>query len=350
MSRSVYAKDIKPSRLDQIKYKAQDILPLFTQGQTGLVAYAGDAYTLSPLTTDAATLSNLVHNLSPDIMPIQGAQADLGVQQAITIMKQAGLNKGEILLFADDLDKQELSKIQTLLDGGQWTLSVLAFGTSEGAPIPLSDGSLLTTVNGNTVIAKTQFNHLRQAANAGQGEFVKYRHDNQDITALVSNSTFDAVTHDDKKQKIEQQINNGFWLLPLVLLFALPLFRKGVVFSVVIIGSSLLLPAHRAQASVIEHAFDNANQRAFQAFQAKDYAHAARTFDDAKWRAAAQYKSGDYTGAIASLKDHQDIDSLYNKGNAYAQNGDLQHAIDSYQKVLKLDPNNDDAKYNLNVV
>ena len=88
MSRSVYANDIKPSRLAQIKYKAQDLLPLLNQGQTGLVAYAGDAYTLSPLTTDSATLSNLVQNLSPEIMPIQGARADLGVKQAISIMKQ----------------------------------------------------------------------------------------------------------------------------------------------------------------------------------------------------------------------------------------------------------------------
>ncbi|GAL31018.1 TPR domain protein in aerotolerance operon [Vibrio variabilis] len=71
MSQSVYAEDIKPSRLAQIRYKALDILSLFEQGQTGLVAYAGDAYTLSPLTTDAATLANAIQYLSPEIMPFQ---------------------------------------------------------------------------------------------------------------------------------------------------------------------------------------------------------------------------------------------------------------------------------------
>ncbi|OBT16941.1 hypothetical protein A9264_09425 [Vibrio sp. UCD-FRSSP16_10] len=352
MSRSVYAQDIKPSRLDQIRYKAQDILSLFTQGQTGLVAYAGDAYTLSPLTTDAATLSNLVHNLSPDIMPIQGAQADLGVKQAITIMQQAGLNKGAILLFADDLDSQELAKIKDQLNQqqGQWTLSVLAFGTAAGAPIPMPDGSLLTMKNGKTVVAKTQFNHLRSAADINNGHFIKYRHDNQDIASLISSATFDGIAHSDKNQKIESKINNGFYLLPLLLLLVLPLFRKGVVFSAILGCLSLGLHPQQAQASVLDSAFSNTNQRGYQSFQSKDYATAAQTFDNAKWQAAAQYQNGDYASAIDTLKDHQDMDSIYNRANAYAQHGDLQQAIDDYQTVLEQQPDNADAQYNLNVV
>ncbi|MDW1982751.1 VWA domain-containing protein, partial [Vibrio sp. Vb0304] len=57
MSRSMYASDIKPNRLTQTRYKALDLLPKWKEGATGLIAYAGDAYSLSPLTTDASTLA-----------------------------------------------------------------------------------------------------------------------------------------------------------------------------------------------------------------------------------------------------------------------------------------------------
>lgn len=48
MSRSMYADDISPSRLQQAKYKALDLLPKWQEGSTALVAYAADAYLLSP--------------------------------------------------------------------------------------------------------------------------------------------------------------------------------------------------------------------------------------------------------------------------------------------------------------
>ncbi|WP_325205998.1 VWA domain-containing protein, partial [Vibrio sp. 03_296] len=71
MSQSMYAQDIAPSRLQQARYKALDLLPQWKEGNTALIAYAGDAYLLSPLTSDSQTLANLIQNLSPDIMPYQ---------------------------------------------------------------------------------------------------------------------------------------------------------------------------------------------------------------------------------------------------------------------------------------
>ncbi len=65
MSESMYATDIKPNRLTQARYKAHDLLEKWKEGSTGLVAYAADAYTISPLTTDTHTILNLLPNLSP---------------------------------------------------------------------------------------------------------------------------------------------------------------------------------------------------------------------------------------------------------------------------------------------
>ncbi|MGL4733887.1 MAG: hypothetical protein ACRCWB_02045, partial [Enterovibrio sp.] len=56
MSQALYATDILPNRLEQAKYKALDMLPHWQEGSTALVSYAGDSYTVSPLTQDAKTL------------------------------------------------------------------------------------------------------------------------------------------------------------------------------------------------------------------------------------------------------------------------------------------------------
>lgn len=87
MSMSMYATDIKPNRLTQARYKVTDLLKHWQEGSTGLVAYAGDAYIVSPLTRDTSTIANLVPNLSPDIMPYPGANAAKGIEIAIEMMQ-----------------------------------------------------------------------------------------------------------------------------------------------------------------------------------------------------------------------------------------------------------------------
>ncbi|MBO0195879.1 VWA domain-containing protein, partial [Vibrio parahaemolyticus] len=83
MSRSMFATDIKPNRLAQTRYKALDLLPKCKEGDTGLIAYAGDAYNLSPLTTDSSTLAGIIENLSPELMPFQGANLPAAIELAI---------------------------------------------------------------------------------------------------------------------------------------------------------------------------------------------------------------------------------------------------------------------------
>ncbi|MGB2078833.1 MAG: vWA domain-containing protein, partial [Vibrio sp.] len=82
MSRSMYATDLTPNRLVQMRLKVLDLLPSFQEGVTGLVAYDLRAYTVSPLTKDSKTLANLVPNLSPEIMPYrgQGSDASKGIE------------------------------------------------------------------------------------------------------------------------------------------------------------------------------------------------------------------------------------------------------------------------------
>ena len=55
-----------------------------------------------------------------------------------------------------------------------------------------------------------------------------------------------------------------------------------------------------------------------------------------------------YTTALSKTKDPKRIADLhYNIGNAYLENKKYQESIESYKRSLKLEPNDEDAKYNL---
>ena len=84
--------------------------------------------------------------------------------------------------------------------------------------------------------------------------------------------------------------------------------------------------------------------------QAEQPETAATLFDDRQWRAAAEYRSGDYSSSVANLSGLDTADANYNRGNALARSGDLEAAIQAYDRALELDPGDEDATYNRDLV
>jgi len=89
LSRSMDARDIKPSRLQSARFKVEDILHLRKEGQTALIAFAGAAFTVSPLTDDARTIISQLPALTTDIMPVQGSNTAGAIRLATELLQQA---------------------------------------------------------------------------------------------------------------------------------------------------------------------------------------------------------------------------------------------------------------------
>ncbi len=79
-------------------------------------------------------------------------------------------------------------------------------------------------------------------------------------------------------------------------------------------------------------------------------ADAMYVFEDAQWRGVAMYRAGRFNRAIGAFVEDNTVESIYNIGNAYAQLGKFQNAIEVYQRVLEEDPEHDDARFNLDLV
>ncbi len=345
LSRSMDARDIEPSRLSRAKLKILGILDRREGGQTALLVYTSNAFTVTPLTDDADTIAALVGSLSTDIMPSRGSYPEVGIRKGQALLDQAGVSVGEVLLIADGGASPAAEKAARDLRDAGYTLSVMGVGTREGAPIPRLAGGFVTDNRGKIAVARLEERGLRDLAGVGGGRFAVLSPDDRDLDHLLSGEVSVAAVVGDDTLATDQWREEGPWLVLLLLPLAALAFRKGWVLVLVIVVAPL--PAH---ASFWDDLWLNKNQQAHRALDEGDAADAAALFEDTGWRGVARYRAGDYSGSAEEFQEGGDMRNLYNFGNAMAQNGEFDAAIDAYERVLANEPENEDARYNLDYV
>ncbi|MCF1459008.1 MAG: VWA domain-containing protein, partial [Shewanella sp.] len=341
MSKSLYATDLAPNRLTQEKFRATDLLNGLKDGETALVAYAGDAFTISPMTTDRQTLLNLLPTLNPDIMPVQGSNPDSAISLAKQLLAQSGHRQGDIILLTDGISPGQYDDSLSQLKGSNYRLAVLAMGTAQGAPIRLPDGQLQRDNAGEVVVAKTDFGLLGRLATATGGIMVPFNPDGSGVPALLTWLDKGADQAKDTGIKGEQWQDLGPYLALLLLLPVLYSFRSGILACISLLVISQPQPAHAA--NWWQDLWQTPNQQGQSAFDSQAYQNAANLFEDSNWRGSAHYKAGDYEKALAEFQRDESAIGQFNQGNARMQMGQLDEAIANYEAALKQNPDFADA-------
>jgi len=347
LSRSMDASDIKPSRLERARYKVTDLLKKRKDGQTALLVYAGSAFTVTPLTDDTETINNQLGALTTNIMPAQGSQSDLAINKALELFKNAGLQQGQILLITDD-ERIEGAFAQVELPTN-FQLSILGVGTAEGAPITLAQGGFLIDSNGSIVLPKLNTRALQKVAQAGGGIYQQITGSSADIETLSRHFEQAAKRGETLENNLllENWVEAGVWLLLPLLLFASLSFRRGLLSLLFV----LLLPfPEESYALEWQDLWQTKDQQAQQSFTKGDYQDAAEKFTDPAWLAAAQYKADTKLTEKQELPPVTTDTGYYNQGNVLAKSGQLEKAISAYEQALKLNPDNEDAQYNKEIV
>ena len=344
LSRSMDAQDLSPSRLTRARLKILDILERRASGQTALVVYSSNAFTVTPLTTDADTVAALVNSLSTDIMPSRGSYPLAAINKGQQLLEQAGVALGEVLLITDGGTSPAAEAAAEELQNAGFSLSVLAVGTTEGAPIPRAGGGFVTDRSGNIAVPRLEASGLRRLAAAGGGRFAVMTADESDLDTLLSDEVGSASGSDsDESLATDQWQEEGPWLLLLLVPIAALAFRKGLVLVLVV----FILPiAEPAQAFTWEDLWLTKDQQAQRLLDEGSAADAASIFDNPNWRAVANYRAGEYGGSAAGFAEIEDVQSLYNLGNALAKLGEFESAIGAFEEVLEQNPDDEDALYN----
>lgn len=386
MSLSMRATDMTPDRLTRAKYKAIDLVNAIGEGEMGLVAYAGDAFVISPLTEDAGNITTLIPSLSPEIMPVPGSDPLLGIESAAELLTNAGYNSGMIYWITDGIELEQQQELQEYVASVPFTVNALTVGTSEGAPIRQQSGELLKDFTGSIVIPKLNESAVKGVVKTSGGRFESFTSNDNDIDALAAVSLLDKGSSEEDEEESNLQGDQwkevGPYLLLLLLPFAAFAFKRGLVFIVLVglLSPSIVKNAHAAQSigtsqaaqsipssKMVEEStpatvnkpeplawwqkpFMNDNQEALNKYQRGKYKDAVSQFNSEAWKASSLFKSGDYEGALNAYKNIPGAESLYNQGNALAKLGKLEEAIEKYEQALDEAPEFEDAKINKKVV
>jgi Ca-activated chloride channel family protein len=383
MSMSLRATDLSPNRLTRARFKAIDLVNEVKEGETGLVAYSGDAFVVSPLTDDINNLKTLIPVLSPEIMPTQGSSALTGLQQSASLLRNAGYKQGQIYWITDGINYDEIKDVRNFIIDSDFDVSALLIGTEAGAPISMLDGQLLKDYSGKIVIPSIDSRYMNQAMAGTSAQYHLFAADNSDIQAIKMKVEYE---QQQEAKAIENTTGDelkdmGPFLVLLLLPIAAYTFRKGLlnIAVVALFTSALLLPSQPTMAqtqagspestpeitlanpntapeTIVDKVFKNADQRGKLAFDNSDYDAASELFEDTQWRAASAYKKGDYESAarlyneLLKNKGTSNTNNLYNQGNTLAKLGKLEEAIKLYEQTLMVDGDHQQALQNKKIV
>lgn len=325
LSSATTAEDLQPSRLLQARAAIDRLLAARAGGQVALVAFAGEAHTVAPLTSDAANVRVFLDALAPDIMPTDGSRPEQAIEWSAALLRQAGFARGDILLLTHDAGPEARREAAAAARGG-YAVSVLGLGTAEGA--------VHRDARGRLVRSRMDADALRALAEAGSGRFAAL--DAQGVDALAGIGEGLAAGAGQAGQA-SARADQGYWLLlPLLLLAALG-FRRGGALGVLALGLCLPLLSVPAQAQ--------AQAREGGLWRRQDQVEYRRAQE-----AVEAYRSGDFDAAGQAWEALPGADAAYNRGNALARSGRLQEALEAYDRALELAPGMEDAIANRRAV
>lgn len=181
-SRSMLARDIKPSRIDRAKLELSDLLDKLKGDRVGLVVFAGDAFTQCPLTSDYAAAKLFLRAVDVGNMPVQGTDIARALEEAKDLLVNAerGAKARVIVLLTDGeetMNGDVAAQVGVLREMGVKILAV-GVGSTAGEPIPELDrrGNFVGYKKdraGNTVMSRLDEVGLSALAEQTDGAYVR---------------------------------------------------------------------------------------------------------------------------------------------------------------------------------
>ncbi|MGI9295251.1 MAG: VWA domain-containing protein [Pseudomonadales bacterium] len=348
LSRSMLVEDIKPKRLVNAVTAAREIISTDYEGETGLVVFAGRAFVVSPLSRDAKTLLAFLDVLDPSTMPEDGTRIDLAIGTAQGLLEASFARKGQILVITAGASIDGTRAVQAALKAANQghRLSILAIGTAAGAPLLDLEGRLVRDKTGKSVMTRTNFQLLERIAQVGNGSLVKLKETRGNGNHLFSRLGADELIESEETADSSQRAaaNDGAWIVWLALPFTLVLFRKNLIWMLLL---TVMVPDGRElYAKEWDSFWNHPEKLAFEAYLRGDYQSSYELSTNPLLQGSAYYRNGNYQQALERFSEDDSAASIFNLGNSLAQQNRFSEAVLAYQEALLLNPDLESARYN----
>jgi Ca-activated chloride channel homolog len=390
-SRSMLSNDVAPSRLQRVKLATQDLLNELQGDRIGLIAFAGRAFLQAPLTIDYDAAVEAINDLDTNTIPEGGTNISAAIELAVQTYGKSAIGNRALIIFTDgeELTGDAVKTAKMATDAGVRIFTV-GVGTPEGSLIPLTGEGGATgfvkDTNGQVVKSNLDEKRLKEIAEATGGFYIHLEDGPRTMKQLFDGGLAKMKTGEIDDRMSRRPIERYQWPL------GAALFVFGVAFmlrerkrerarsksrsverkpALVAAAILLLFAGHCFAAAPGLDAYRNDNYaEAYQQFEKTLQEHPdTHAADKIEFDAGtAAYKMGDFNKALEwfsrsllskdkslQQKSHYNIGrTLEERADKAATNekalGELYNAQSHYEEALKLDPNDDRAKANLDEV
>ncbi len=369
VSKSMLAEDVQPTRLDRSKQLLSRLIDRLGNNRIGIVIFAGKAYLQMPLTGDLAAAKMYLSSATTQSVPTQGTVIGDALKMCYASFNPKEKKYKSVILISDgeDHDEQAVEIAKQMAAEGV-VIHTIGIGSVNGAPIrDEGTGQMKTDMQGNMVVSRLNEAALQTIAANGNGNYQLFKNTEETVSMLARQlATMDqrAVTEDSLiNYKSLSQIFLALALAFLIFeMFVSEMKTKKK--NIVKIAASILFifAGNAAWAQGEKTLIKEGND----AYKKADYPAATNSYAKVVQKnpanATAQYNLGSalyksekteeavaaYDRSLSLLtKPVEKSNAYYNKGVVLHNNKKIPECIIAYKEALKLDPNNEDARQNL---
>ena len=313
---SMEAHDLAPSRLERSKQKIADLLALRAGARSALIAYAGTAHSVVPMTEDPHVLQPYLEGLSPDVMPDKGNATAAALELARSIMAKE-FAPGGILFVTDDIEAADVAALNGFQGASVAVLAALPDGVGSAGIDQLTIPVQQVTV------------------------------DDADITTL--DRRLNAAYRRALAEQGDQPWDDRGWLLAWpAMLLGLFWFRRGwtMRWGAAALAALVLQPG-TGRAEGVTDWFLTPDQQGQIAYDKHHFDRAGALFLEPMHKAHALYRDGKYDAVVETLAGIETPDAAFLSAMAHIKSRGYREAIADFQTTLDRDPNFPGAAQNL---
>ena len=374
ISNSMRAEDIVPNRLDRSKMMVENLVDHFTNDKIGLIVFAGDAFVQLPITSDYVSAKMFLSSIDPSMMASQGTDIARAIEMAShSFTQEEGIGKAIVVITdGEDHEGGAVEAAEAAKKNGM-RVYVLGVGSTQGAPIPVpGTGNYMQDNMGNTVMSALNEDMCKQVAQAGGGAYIHVENNSaaqeqldNELDKLAKKETSTAVY-----SEFDEQFQAFGVLALLLLILEICIFdrRNPLLKHVSLFGKRkvavmlLFLTALSVTAQTDRQYIRQGNKQ----FRMGDYPNAEVSYRKAieqnPKNPQASFNLGNAlmaqkkdSAAVTQFENASRLEtnplrkaqSFHNIGVICQTHKMYGEAIEAYKNALRLNPNDDETRYNL---